>query len=182
MDRPRDPLASALDLAFWPALVAAGALLAVATLAPGLAEWREVRVRLAAADAELAALSAEVNGLARVARTLREDPAFASELARLELGLPREAGDRAGAALAPPPATFAAAAPTPEPTAWPGVEALANSRRLRASLAAAAAGLLAVAFTLFQPAAAPLVRRATRGPRAVWGAMAGRYAAESRDR
>ena len=172
-----DRLASALDLAFWPALVVAGALFAAATLAPGLAEWRDVRARLAAADAELAALRDEVHELDRVAWTLREDPAFAAELARLDLGLPRAAGDRAGAALAPPPATFAAAAPTPEPAAWPGVDALADSRRLRAGLAAAAAGLLAVAFTLFQPAAAPLVRRATRGPRAVWGAVANRYSA-----
>lgn len=170
-----DRLANVLDLAFWPALVVAGALFAAATLAPGLAEWREVRGRLAASDAELAALRDEVTELGRVARTLREDPAFAEELARLDLGLPREAGDRAGTAAAPPRATFAAAAPLAEPAAWPCVDVLANSRRLRAGLAATAAGLLAVAFTLFQSAAAPAVRCATAGPRAVLKAAAGRY-------
>ena len=172
-----DRLANALDLAFWPALVVAGGLFAAATLAPGLAEWRDVRVRLAEADAELHALRAEAAELKKVADALRSDPAFAAEVARLDLGLPPAVGDRLGTPAAPPPAPVAAAVPVSPPAAWPGLESLAASRRLRAGLAAAAAGLLAAAFTLCQPAAAPLVRRATRGPRAVVAAVLRRYSA-----
>ena len=169
-----DPLARALDAAFWPALIAAGLLFAAAGLAPSAAEWRELRHRLAVADAEQAALRREVAELARVATALRTDPAFAAELARLDLGLPREGGDRLAAPAAPPPVSFAAPA-VPDPPAWPGVTELAASRRLRAVLAGIAAALTALAFTLCQPSAAGPVRRATRLPRAALRAVLVRY-------
>ena len=101
-----DSLADALDLAFWPVLTLAAALFALATLAPGLAEWAEVRDRLAAADAEAEALRAEIDGLARVSAALRADPAFAAEVARLDLGLARDGADRLAVPAAPPPVAF----------------------------------------------------------------------------
>ena len=174
MSAAPDRLADALDLAFWPALTLAGVLFAAAALAPGAEEWRGLRGRLAAADAELAALRAEVDALGRVAGALRADPAFAAELARLDLGVPRAGGDRLALPAVPPPASFAAARVEP-PAAWPGARGLAASRRLRAACAATAAGLLAVAFTLCQPAAAGPVRRITAWPRAAARAAAGRY-------
>ena len=175
-----DSLAGALDLAFWPVLILAAALFALATLAPGLAEWADVRDRLAAADAEADALRAEIDGLARVSAALRADPAFAAEVARLDLGLARDGADRLAVPAAPPPVAFVPpAASSATPSAFDRVvAAVAADRRLRVTLAAAAAGLAAAAFTLCQPAAAPLVRRLGWAPGLLWRAAAGRYRAD----
>ena len=177
-DRPLPPsalpLPTFLDLAFWPALVLAGGLFALAALSPGAAEWRDVRQRLAVADARAAALRAEVDGLSRVSAALRTDPAFAAEVARLDLGLLREGADRLAVPAAPPP--VALAPPPAAPAArWPLIDAVAEDRRLRTGLAVAAAVLASLAFTLCQPAAAGLVRRAFWLPRVAGGAVWNRY-------
>ena len=168
------PLPTFLDAAFWPALVLAGGLFALAALSPGAAEWRDVRQRLAVADAEAAALRAEVDGLSRVSVALRTDPAFAAEVARLDLGLMREGADRLAVPAAPPPVALA---PPPAPPAdrWPLIDAVAENRRLRTGLALASAALAALAFTLCQPAAAGFVRRAFWLPRVAGGAVLRRY-------
>ena len=174
-----DSLAGTLDLAFWPVLTLAAALFALATLAPGLAEWGEVRDRLAAADTEAEALRAEIDGLARVSAALRADPAFAAEVARLDLGLARDGADRLAVPAAPPPVAFVPPAATASaPSAFERVVVgVAADRRLRVTLAAVAAGLAAVAFTLCQPAAAPLARRLGWVPGLLSRAAAGRYRA-----
>lgn len=159
-------LPKSLDAAFWPVLILAGALFAVASLSPGAAEWKAVRHRLAVADANAAALRSEIDGLNRVATALRSDPAFAAEVARLDLGLARGGADRLSVPAAPPPVALAPP-PTPPVERWPLIDAVAARRGLRVTLAAVAATLAAVAFTLCQPAAADLVRHAC-GRRGRW--------------
>ncbi|QDT13977.1 septum formation initiator family protein [Alienimonas californiensis] len=176
MDRPPDRLPTVLDAAFWPTLIVAGALFALAALAPGAAEWKAVRQRLAVADANGAALRAEIDGLNRVATALRTDPAFAAEVARLDLGLAREGADRLAVPAAPPPVALAPP-PAPPVERWPLIDAVAANRGLRVTLAAVAAALAAIAFTLCQPAAADVVRRALWLPGLLWRTVAARYRA-----
>ena len=109
-----------------------------------------------------------------MATALRTDPAFAAEVARLDVGLARAGADRLAVPAAPPPVALAPPPPAPiDP--WPPLDALAADRTARVTLAGLAAALAAVAFTFCQPAAAPLVRRATWLPRAALRAVLGRY-------
>ena len=141
-----------------------------------------MRRRLDRADARAAALRSEVTELTRVAEALERDPAFAAEVARLDVGVSRlgtdgRALDRLDVPPAPAPVSFAPPPPPAEPwpTLGPPIDRLAASRRTRAGLAASAGLLLAVALTLFQPAAAGPLRTALRPITGLWSAVTRRY-------
>jgi hypothetical protein len=77
------------SLLTWGGLVGAGALLAIATLAPRLSDLHDLRERYAERQARLVSLEEQAETLERVCEALRTDVHFSSELAKVELSAAR---------------------------------------------------------------------------------------------
>jgi hypothetical protein len=75
-----------IALAFWCCLGISAALFAAVTLAPKLRSYRELRHEYDALERKLAVEERQVQHLQQVADALRNDPDFASELARADFG------------------------------------------------------------------------------------------------
>ncbi|MDQ3333522.1 MAG: hypothetical protein M3552_23230, partial [Planctomycetota bacterium] len=136
-------------LAFWGALLIAGGLFAAVALAPKLETLAELKLRYAENQHRLVAMERQANELQSVADALEHDPAFASELAKLEFAAGRR-GDESIAVAAElrlgGQRDAMLDATTPPNTAGSVTQAmlspLANHRGLRIAMLMVAGGLV----------------------------------------
>jgi cell division protein FtsB len=140
-----------VSLLFWFCLAVAAGLYAACALAPRGVVWAELRAQSDCNQAELANLERQLQQLTRIAHALERDPAFAAELARVDLG-----AARAGEARIPLPPSLGFDPRAPrmvevvagpfEPWYLPAARLLATDTKLRWKMLAIAAGLLLFAF------------------------------------
>ena len=119
--------------------------------------------------------------LEKVGEALEHDPAFASELAKLEFASGSAGGERIAVSEelrlgGTEPSTPAVAAAAPQP-AIPAelLEPLASGRGLRTALLATAAGLVLIAFLFLNETQAATVRAVLRNSGATARSLAARY-------
>jgi Septum formation initiator len=151
----------ATAFAFWCCLGVSAALFAAVTLAPKLRSYRELRHEYDAIERKLAVEERQVQHLQQVADALRNDPDFASELARADFGtddseeripvdprLSLEDASKLDATVANATADASTASHSTALLDTPLLDQLCDSAALRRSLLAAGALLILVGFTL----------------------------------
>ncbi len=146
-------LAAVSSLGFWLLLLVAAGCFAAVTLAPKMLQTLRLRQTYELRQHQLVAMEDELSTLERVIEALEHDPAYAREMAQLDLEkhptnedvLPVEQELRLD------PRTTATAfhvAPPPATDPWePTLVVLATDTTLRTALLSAAATLLLAAFT-----------------------------------
>lgn len=85
--RPHPLLAAIFSLLFWTSLIVAATLYAVVALSPRLLTSLDLGREFYLNQVKLVSLEGEVEELERVRQALQNDPKFAAELARIELGV-----------------------------------------------------------------------------------------------
>lgn len=161
LDKTGEALASSagsfgwiVSLAFWLSLFLAAFCLATVALAPKLLVYSALRSEYMRNQARLVALEQQVAHLERVQGALENDPDFAAELARADLGASRPGDERIP--VGPPLSLDAALSPSPAEAArklraaWysPLLETLAGHRTVRAVLLIFASAVTLAAFIL----------------------------------
>jgi hypothetical protein len=161
---------------FWVCLLISAALYAPCALASRVVAWAELQQRHDRNQAELIAAQQQVQHLQRVGDALEADPAFAAQLARVELGA-APAGTRvislppelANDPRIPPPAS----AVTPPRAPWylPLMRRIASDGALRRNMLLTAAGVFLFGFLVFRDGVFAV-------PRGVLRTLFGRYLRE----
>lgn len=150
--------ASRIAPLFWLCLIVSAALYAPCALASRVVAWAQLQQKHDRNQAELVAAQQQVQHLLRVADALEADPAFAAQLARVELGA-APAGTRVIALPAelandpriPPPAP--AIAPPRSPWYLPLMQRIATDSSLRRNMLLTAAGVFLFGFLVFRDGA-----------------------------
>ena len=140
-----------ISVGFWLSLLVAAALYGSVALAPRLLIWMRLRSDFYSNQVQLVELDRQVEYLEQVADALENDPDFATELARVDLGAARPGDERIpvddNLSLAPNAA--APAAPRQVPAdAWYMflVETCATDHQVRLTLLGTAALTVVLAF------------------------------------
>ena len=144
-----------ITLAFWLTLVAATGLYGLVTLAPGwltLGDLAELESQNRAAQTRL---EERIEYLEQVRDTLRSEPGYATELARLDLqdAVPGENRLKVDESLRLAPVQGLSARRSDSPYGWamrPAVAALAGNEMLKTTLLVIAAALVLFAFSVLQ--------------------------------
>lgn len=143
---------------FWLCLLVSAALYAPCALASRVVAWAELREKYDENQADLVGVQQQVQHLQRVANALEADPAFAAQLARVELGA-AQPGTRVialPAELANDP-RIPPSVPAVEPprTPWylPLMQRVAADHALRRNLLCTAAGVFLFGFLVFRDGA-----------------------------
>jgi cell division protein FtsB len=171
-----------VTLAFWTTLLTAGGVLAAVALAPKLKTLGELQTEYAQNQLRLVELERRANDLERVAEALERDPAFSSELAKLEfaaarpgeeyIAVPRELQLGADARPTPQPDHL-------QPPRWPVprtlLDTLATKSHFRAALLTIASLLVLVAFLILHEEHAALLRMSAKRAKKCAAAIALRY-------
>jgi len=147
-----------VSLAFWIVLVAAGGLYALVTLAPDWLVLGDLAEREAMNRVVETRLEHQIEYLERIRDSLRNEPGYATELARLDVGDVRPDENRLtvdeSLRLAPLQAVTTSTSPTAAAagkwTARPAVAALAQNNTLQITLLVIAAAMVLFAFTALQ--------------------------------
>lgn len=168
-----EPQRSSVAPLFWLCLLVSAALYAPCALASRVVAWAELQQKHDRNQAELIGVQQQVQHLQRVADALEADPAFAAQLARVELGA-APAGTRvislppelANDPRDPPPAP----AITPPRTPWylPPMQRVAADGALRRNMLLTAAGVFLFGFLVFRDGA-------FAGPKGALRFVFGRY-------
>ena len=156
------------SLLFWLSLIVAVGLFAIATLSPRLHDWIRLRNRYHANQVRLVGLEKQIDFLSTVSSELRDNPDFAAELARVDLGLTRFGDERIPVSdeLTLRTARQVSLQNTPEiplPAWSPFVDQFALSRRLRLAIVVAAGVLIVLAFTCMNESSELRLRAAGAG-------------------
>jgi hypothetical protein len=164
---------------FWLCLLVSAALYAPCALASRVVAWAELQQKHDRNQVELIAAQQQVQHLQRVGDALEADPAFAAQLARVELGaapagtrviaLPREL---ASDPRIPPPAR----AITPPRSPWylPFMRRIASDSALRRNMLLTAAAVFLFGFLVFRDGAFAV-------PRGVLRTVFGRYLRDEKE-
>ena len=169
-----------MSLAFWLTLLVAAGLFGAVSLSPKLAAYLSLQDRYYAQQLELVQLEQQQRELERVITSMKEDPQFAAELARLEFDAVRPGEEilSVDSALTLDPKTPTAKpviARAPEAAIKPWVTLLAERQPLRIGLLGCAALLVLLAFGWLQDVAADQVQSGCRGLRTGTAAIWRRY-------
>lgn len=176
--------ASAAPL-FWMCLIAAVALYAPCVLAGRFVAWWELQHRYLRNQGELVAAQHQIRHLQRVADALEQDPDFAAQVARAELGaapsrthvIPLPPELNSDPRIPPDPANV-----EPSAEAWyvPVLRRIAGDAALRRNLLCAAAGIFLLGFLAFREAPQSVAHAATHSSRrGARRTIFGRYLTES---
>jgi cell division protein FtsB len=175
-----------ISLAFWFSLLAATAAFAAVGLSPKLMEKARLAGEYTANHERLLRIERENEQLQRVIDAIRNDPEFASELKRVEFDavgtgeeiIPVDTSLK----LEPREIASTVTVPVVSPVWYqPLVAPFAERRLLRQTLLAAAAALIVVSFTWFQPGGPRPVRRTVTAGRGFWQTLRARYVRPTAD-
>ncbi len=165
-------LAAVSSLGFWSLLLVAAGCFAAVTLAPKMLQTLRLRQTYELRQHQLVALEGELSTLHRVIDALEHDPAYAREMAQLDLEKHSTNEDVIQVdpelRLDPRTATTASHVSTRPPTdPWePTLVVLATDTTLRTALLSAAATLLLAAFTFLHDGSRSI--GVTPAPRVTW--------------
>ena len=169
-----------VSLLFWCCLLLAASLFASVALAPKLSETLRLRDLYSMNQLKLVAVERQNEQLQSVVDAIQNDKDFATEMTRIEFDAVR--GDEeiipVTADLKLETRGIATSRPQPvTPRAWyrPWLTMLTENDSLRSGLLWAAAVLVVVSFTWFQPASADRIAKQVRFGRSVWQALRNRY-------
>jgi hypothetical protein len=167
-----------VSLLFWFYLLLAASLFASVALAPKLVETLRLRDLYTSNQLKLVAVERQNEQLQRVVEAIQNDQDFAAELTRIEFDAVRS--DEEIIPVAADLKLETRGIETPQahpvlPAAWyrPWLALLTENDSLRATLLSAAAVLVVVSFTWFQPASADRLRK--HGGCTVWQTLKDRY-------
>ena len=173
-----------VSLLFWFCLLLAASLFASVALAPKLAEALRLRDRHTANQLQLVAVERQNERLQRVVEAIQNDREFAAEMTRIEFDAIRSDEE-----IIPVAADLkletrgleTPRAPLVVPLAWhrPWLTLLTENDSLRSTLLGAAAVLVVVSFTWFQPESADRFAKHVRLGRTAWQALRDRYTSHS---
>ena len=157
-----------ISLAFWLTLLLAAGLFAAVSLAPKLAVYLSLEQRHYAQQLELVRLEQQQKELERVIASLKDDPQFAAELARLEFDAVRPGEEilsvDSSLTLDPNAVSVKPAPVSLRQTSlqtWAAI--LAEHRALRTGLLILAGSLVLLAFGWLQEVAADQVQTGVQG-------------------
>lgn len=165
---------------FWAAILVAGTLYAAVALSPKLLVYLNLRDEHYQTQVELVTLERRVMYLGRVMRAFENDPEFAAEQARVELGAERPGDERiaVGPALSfVPDDDFDPKAFKKSILPWyaPLVDVFAQNPETRRGLLIAAVCLMLFAFTFLQESQTPQILACARGVKNGWLKATSRY-------
>jgi len=149
-----------ISLLFWLSVLAAAALFAAVGLSPKLIEQSRLRDEYVANQFRLVQVEQQNEQLEQVVNAIRQDKEFAAEMTRIEFDAVRRDEEiiPVDAELRLSPRDIGVPhAPAVMPRAWyrPLLVPFAENDALRRNLLAAAAVLVVVSFTWFQPISSP---------------------------
>lgn len=169
-----------ISLLFWLSLVAATVLFAAVALSPKLIERLRLQDQYHVHQFQLVQIEQQNEQLERVLLAIRQDKDFAEEMTRIEFDAVRRDEEiipvESGLRLSPRDLSVPHS-PAVGVRAWyrPLLVPFAENDSLRGRMLGAAAALVVVSFTWFQPAAARQLARPVGACRFVWNAVRSRY-------
>lgn len=169
-----------VSLLFWFSLLLAAGLFTAVALAPKLAETLRLRDLYTVNQLKLVSVERQNEQLQRVVEAIQHDKDFAAELTRIEFDAVRSDEEIIPVATDLKLETRGMETPRAQPVvprAWyrPSLTLLTENDSLRSSLLGAAAVLVVVSFTWFQPASADRIAKQVKFGRTVWQALRNRY-------
>ncbi len=169
-----------VSLLFWSCLLLAASLFASVALAPKLAETLRLRDLYSANQLQLVLIERQNEQFQLVVEAIQSDRDFAAEMTRIEFDAIRSDEEILPVAADLKLETRAIEAPRAHPVAaraWyrPWLTPLTENDSLRSTLLGAAAVLVVVSFTWFQPASAERIAQQARFGRTAWQALRDRY-------
>lgn len=169
-----------VSLLFWCCLLLAASLFASVALSPKLAETLRLRDLYATNQLKLVAIERQNEQLQRVVEAIQNDQDFATEMTRIEFDAVRADEEIIPVAADLKLETRGLETLRPQPVApraWhrPWLTMLTENDSLRSGLLGAAAVLVIVSFTWFQPASAARIAQQVRFGRTAWQALRNRY-------
>jgi len=165
---------------FWIALLIAGGMYAAVALSPKLLAYLNLRNDHYRTQVKLVTLERRVTYLKRVMQALENDPEFAAEQARVELGAERPGDERIEVDSRwhfSPDSDFDPSAFRKSILPWytPILKVVATNEPMRRGLLIAAACLSVFAFTFFQESQTPQWLACARTMKAGWRRATSRY-------
>lgn len=169
-----------VSLLFWCCLLLAASLFASVALAPKLAETLRLRDLYSTNQLKLVAVERQNERLQRVVEAIQTDHDFATEMTRIEFDAVRGDEEILPVAADLKLETRGIERLRTQPVAaraWyrPWLTMLTENDSLRSSLLGAAAVLVVVSFTWFQPASAARIAKQVAFGRSAWQALRNRY-------
>lgn len=174
----------AVSLLFWSCLLLAAGLFASVALAPKLAELLRLRDLYTVKHLQLVAMEQQNEQLKQVVQAIQYDPDFATEMTRIEFDAVRPDEEIIPVTASLKLETRGIETPRSQPTlprAWfrPWIALLSENAPLRAKLLGAAALLVVISFTWFQPASAERFERQAKPVVTAWQLLRSRYVGPS---
>lgn len=165
---------------FWGTMLVAGGLYAAVALSPKLIVYLHLRDEHYRTQVELVTLEHRVLYLKKVMHALENDPEFAAEHARVELGAERPGDERIAVDERlhfTPDAEFDPSVFQTSILPWytPLLEVFATDRKTRQGLLIAAVSLSLFAFTFLQDSQVPQLLGVFRGIKNFWLRATARY-------
>ncbi len=169
-----------VSLLFWFCLLLAASLFAAVALAPKLAETLRLRDLHATNQLKLVSVERQNEQIQLVVEAIQNDKDFALEMTRIEFDAVRSDEEILPVAAALKLETRGIETPRAHPVvvrAWyrSWLTMLTENDSLRSALLGAAAVLVVVSFTWFQPASADRIAQRVRLGRTAWQALRNRY-------
>ncbi|MGZ0171848.1 MAG: FtsB family cell division protein [Planctomycetales bacterium] len=167
---------------FWGQLMVAGILYGSVAMAPKLATYVELDDDYVTTQTELVQLERQVFELRKITESLEQDPGLLEELARIDLDATRPGEEQIPlqdnlTLQSRITRQYTATAHSTEQWYSPFLTAFATDHQLRMMSLLAAAGLVLVAFTFFQPSQAERFSSGWKNLRDGSSAMLARYRA-----
>lgn len=169
-----------VSLLFWFSLLMAAGLFTCVALAPKLAETLRLRDLYTVNQLKLVSVERQNEQLQRVVEAIQHDKDFAAEMTRIEFDAVRSDEEIIPVAADLKLETRGIETPRAHPVmprAWyrPWLMLFTENDSLRSSLLGAAAVLVVVSFTWFQPASAGRIAKQIKLGRTAWQALHNRY-------
>lgn len=169
-----------VSLMFWFSLLTAAGLFTCVALAPKIAETLRLGDLYTTNQLKLVSIERQNEQLQRVVEAIQHDKDFAAEMTRIEFDAVRSDEEIIPVTTDLKLETRGIETPRLQPIVpndWyrPWLTLLSESAALRSSLLSAAAVLVVVSFTWFQPASADRIARQVRLGRTAWQALRNRY-------
>ncbi|MEK6257029.1 MAG: hypothetical protein AABP62_00290 [Planctomycetota bacterium] len=174
-----------VSLLFWFCLLLAAGLFAAVALAPKLAETLRLRDLYTTNQLKLVSVERQNEQLQSVVDAIQNDKDFATEMTRIEFDAVRSDEEIIPVAADLKLETRGIQTPRAQPViprAWyqPWLTLLTENDSLRSMLLGAAAVLVVVSFTWFQPASADRLQKHVNLGRTAWQALRDRYTSQPR--
>ena len=169
-----------VSLLFWFSLLMAASLFASVALAPKLAETLRLRDLHTVNQLKLVSVERQNEQLQGVVEAIQHDKDFAAEMTRIEFDAIRSDEEIIPVGIGLKLETRGVATPSSQPVvprAWyrPWLTLLTENDSLRSNLLGAAAALVVVSFTWFQPASADRFTKHVQFGRSAWQSIRNRY-------